>query len=77
MVAVCSKSVYDMDDGLESGFGVERDMGLTKRKGQHRGADGKFESSMKDADDMDMDTGFGGGAFGNQKGANKMRGNKM
>ena len=33
---------------------------MPKRKGQHRGADGKFESSMKDIDDhMDLEPAFG------------------
>ena len=68
MVAVNTKSVYEMDDGLDS-FSLERDIGMTKRKGQHRGADGKFESSMKDGDDFDMD--LGGGGFGNHKQINK------
>ena len=64
MVAVSTKSIYEMDDGLETGFGVERDIGTMKRKGQHRGADGKFESSLKDVEDMDIDQGFGGNGFG-------------
>ena len=56
-----SKSVYDTgDDAHESGFGLENQIGMPKRKGQHRGADGKFESSMKDIDDhMDLEPAFG------------------
>ena len=60
MLNASSKAVYDTgDDNHDSGFGLENQIGMQKRKGQHRGADGKFESSMKDVDDLDLEPGFG------------------
>lgn len=47
-----------MDNEIESGFGMDRDGDrFSKKKGQSRGADGKFEAAggMKDDDEFDMD----------------------
>ena len=67
MLSVPSKSVYDIDEnGMGGGYGDDRDA-LQKKKGQHRGADGKFEASLKDLDD-DIEAGYGGASgFGNHK----------
>ena len=80
MVNASSRSVYDTgDDGHEPGFGLENQMGMPKRKGQHRGADGKFESSLKDVDDMDLEPAFGKGfdqGRGPKGGGPKVKGQK-
>ena len=46
-----TKSIYDvgMDDDMDGGK-YDRDLGGAKKRGQNRGLDGKFESSMKDLD---------------------------
>ena len=80
MLNASSKAVYDTgDDGHESGFGLENQIGMQKRKGQHRGADGKFESSMKDVDDLDLEPGFGKSFDQGRgsKGGQKVKGQKI
>ena len=68
MLAVPSKSIYELD---EEATGFDRDLnGMQKKRGQNRGADGKFESSLKDLDD-DIESGFGVNTYGSQKQTNK------
>ena len=74
-LAVNTKSNYDMDDGIDNGFGIETNIGV-KRKGQHRGADGKFESNLKDIDVLDMDEGFGS-IYGSQKSNKQSKASKI
>ena len=68
MLDVPSKSIYELD---EDASGFDRDInGMQKKRGQNRGADGKFESSLKDLDD-DIEPGFGANTFGSQKQTSK------
>ena len=56
----------DMDADIDGSFGIETAIDrLTRKKGQHRGKDGKFESLTHMGDDFEMDN-FVGGPYGNE-----------
>ena len=77
MLSVPMKSVYEMnlDDCDMDGGKFDRDP--LKKRGQNRGLDGKFESSLKDLDDdfsdIDMqESNFGGAKKQSTRGQIKM-----
>ena len=53
----------DLDAGIDGGLEIEKEFDkIARKKGQHRGADGKFESLGNMNDDFDMNT-YGSGPY--------------